>query len=444
MRLVKALAIAAILAITSVSLSAAQDWTNAWQNERNDREEVNIKLPLKEVWKKVKVIGTGNPVYMDGKVYLLYIKEGFFFDKAYINEVDIKKGKVIKSHLVGKVNPFLYIRMIGHKGIYYISRVWLDDSKDEAELHTWIHAYDLKQEKIIWEYKNKAPFTMGSSSNIGAWLNVYKEKLVLASFQIRLSPKLYCLDANTGKELWKTKEPSGKLDSTMPIIADGTVFVGTADSSQGHGGHIAALDIETGEVVWDREMIGKNESIENEGWVIEGDSNLIYKDNKIYVSAYNHPARGSLRVFQANSGKEIWNTNNVWQKGFHETGLIDMKYFYGVGFKTDIRKYDLNNGLIVWKKLYAKEGLKLWLQTSEWICCSIKDEGLNKLIFINKSDGAEIAQYELPSYGQISQLAYISSVTPIENHLLVGIEDGTYYLFEGSQSKSGDELVRRY
>ncbi|MCK5243004.1 hypothetical protein KAR34_11190, partial [bacterium] len=79
------------------NVNAAHDWLKPNQNSRNDREEVNIKLPLKQVWKKQGTIGQASPVYMDGKLYIQDrggLIGKWLGDYLYINEVEIDKGEV--------------------------------------------------------------------------------------------------------------------------------------------------------------------------------------------------------------------------------------------------------------------------------------------------------------------------------------------------------------
>ena len=59
---------------------------------------------------------------------------------------------------------------------------------------------------------------------------------------------LYAIDAETGEETWSF-QANHRIEST-PAYADGTVFVGSYDR------HIYALDADTGEVVWDVETGG--------------------------------------------------------------------------------------------------------------------------------------------------------------------------------------------
>ena len=53
----------------------------------------------------------------------------------------------------------------------------------------------------------------------------------------------YCLDAGTGKLVWKY-QTSGPIAGSYPAISQGLVFFGSWDT------HFYALDLETGKLVW--------------------------------------------------------------------------------------------------------------------------------------------------------------------------------------------------
>lgn len=61
------------------------------------------------------------------------------------------------------------------------------------------------------------------------------------------------VDANTGKELWRTKMDDFRVGSTMtmaPFVVRDKVIVGNAGSQFGARGWIAALDVKTGKIAW--------------------------------------------------------------------------------------------------------------------------------------------------------------------------------------------------
>lgn len=64
--------------------------------------------------------------------------------------------------------------------------------------------------------------------------------------------QLVALDVETGQQEWQTEPEQGEkvpelnIEGSPPVVADGTVFLGSFDAS----GHVLALDAATGEVVW--------------------------------------------------------------------------------------------------------------------------------------------------------------------------------------------------
>lgn len=62
-----------------------------------------------------------------------------------------------------------------------------------------------------------------------------------------------CVDAETGKELWKTKVGDifiGETVTMSPLVVRGKVLVGNSGGEFGVRGWICALDAETGEIAW--------------------------------------------------------------------------------------------------------------------------------------------------------------------------------------------------
>ena len=79
-----------------------------------------------------------------------------------------------------------------------------------------------------------------------------------------LDNRTIALDAETGDELWQTKLgdiDEGETMTMAPIVVDGKVIVGNSGADLGVRGWIAALDTETGEIVWRAYHTGPDEDI---------------------------------------------------------------------------------------------------------------------------------------------------------------------------------------
>jgi outer membrane protein assembly factor BamB len=62
---------------------------------------------------------------------------------------------------------------------------------------------------------------------------------------------LYCLNARTGRRVWKFKAADGVWSS--PIVTDGYVYAGSGDGHFDNSGYMYCLDAQTGEKVWEFE-----------------------------------------------------------------------------------------------------------------------------------------------------------------------------------------------
>lgn len=85
------------------------------------------------------------------------------------------------------------------------------------------------------------------------------------------------VDAETGKEVWRTKMGDINLGQTMtmaPLVVNDKVIVGNSGGEMGVRGFAAALAIDTGQVVWKAMSVGSDEDV------------LIGKDFKPFYDQY--------------------------------------------------------------------------------------------------------------------------------------------------------------
>ncbi len=98
---------------------------------------------------------------------------------------------------------------------------------------------------------------------------------------------LYCLDKNSGEEIWNNTEVYG---ASTAAIAEGKLFVGT------HRGNITCVDATSGEMLWSKEIE------ENPSWYGVTSSPLVF-DERVYVLTFSD---GTLHAFSF-GGTELWN-----------------------------------------------------------------------------------------------------------------------------------------
>ncbi|KPL02163.1 MAG: hypothetical protein AMK75_03160 [Planctomycetes bacterium SM23_65] len=127
-----------------------------------------------------------------------------------------------------------------------------------------------------------------------------------------------CLDAETGKTLWKTEVPSkggqSHEASTTPVVADGRVYVITASSA------VVCLDAKTGNEIWKKTPFEKRSSVH---------SSVLVADGVVVASS----ARGTVGL-DAGSGEPLWEAKKVraddpspvaWKSGNQTCVLINSR-----------------------------------------------------------------------------------------------------------------------
>ncbi len=105
-----------------------------------------------------------------------------------------------------------------------------------------------------------------------------------------------CLDANTGKNLWKYSYPCGRGGGyagtrATPVVVDGSVFTFS------NKGLLNCLDAETGAKKWSKSVSGKG--TKNLKWKYSGSPRLV--DGLVIINAGKHGI-----AFNQKSGEEVW------------------------------------------------------------------------------------------------------------------------------------------
>jgi outer membrane protein assembly factor BamB len=402
-------------------------------NGQNDRREVKLAPPLRQLWMTRHITG-GDPVLMDGKLYLVAFDIDWRFREwIEILELDKKTGQVVKEHRVAMPGKLKWRRMMGYQGKLYVSTVWTDSTQyPNAKIESHVWAYDPVQEKVVWEFHKVTPFSGGDAENIGAWLNAENGKVFLTLMEIwKNDNKLYCFDAQTGQILWKTNKPERRaVKNTYPAIGGGKVFLGTETGDQGSGGKIVAFDINTGKVVWEREF-KKGENI----YEIEKEESFVYRDGRLYVPFHRRIGKGAFAVLDAGTGKDVWWFEDK-EKGSPfsiNAPLIDGERFYAVEFEGSLCGINKTNGRLMWRHDFAAEGYpQLRFMNKETVVYSTREGDQNYLVWVDKKTGKETYRHEFPAMTNQPGQRHIIEVIADDNFLVVGLEDGRLYGMEGS------------
>jgi alcohol dehydrogenase (cytochrome c) len=116
---------------------------------------------------------------------------------------------------------------------------------------------------LKWKFEpNPSPIAIGKACcdavNRGAAL--YDGKLIYNL----LDDHTVAVDAETGKELWRTKlgdVESGMTMTMAPLVVDGKVYVGNSGGEMGVTGWLAALDANTGKELWRAYSVGPDSMV---------------------------------------------------------------------------------------------------------------------------------------------------------------------------------------
>ena len=161
-----------------------------------------------------------------------------------------------------------------------------------AETKDAIFCLDAATGKTLWkkEYPN-APMpdieTSGSSTPVVADGRCYVSGCLA----------LYCLNAETGAEIWKSAPPDYGPNCSSPLLVDGLVVV-----RSGAKLGLAAYDPKDGKLVWNQKAIaaGRGCSSSATAWVKDGKPHVLCNDAK------------QIFCMEAKTGKVLWSVPGGW------------------------------------------------------------------------------------------------------------------------------------
>ena len=262
------------------------------------------------------------------------------------------------------------------------------------------------------------------------------------------SKNLYCLDSDTGQEIWNRTVPYNIWGSS-PAVDNGKVYF----AGDSFDAYIDCLNATDGEIIWSYKIPGNN---------FLQSSPVVY-DGKVFIGA-PEPEPGCMYCLDADSGEEIWISQTIDNPG--SPSVYSNRVFFGAG---DFNVYclDADNGTVIWKyktggeyspyiqihvaiyddKLYAggRDGL---------YCLDIEDGGLiwkyptidkidttpctaygfvyfapvdDKIYCLDADTGEKIWEYDIPLYVS-------SSPTVADGKLYIGTGDSHSYEFHDLES----------
>ena len=189
------------------------------------------------------------------------------------------------------------------------------------------------------------------------------------------SNSFYCLNSDTGEEIWKTPIPYG-IPTSSPAVENGKVYFGAGN---GNGG-IYCLNATTGDIIWRYQTPGEHNVYP---------SPAIYK-GKVFIGALE-PEPGCMYCLDADTGEEIWISQTIDTPG--SAAVYDNRVYFG-SYDSNVYCLDVDNGTVIWK--YKTE-------CTNYIYVIIFDDklyagGCDGLYCLNMENGGLIWKY-LTEYG---------------------------------------------
>jgi len=131
-------------------------------------------------------------------------------------------------------------------------------------------AIEAKTGNILWRYKRTLPEDVVHLHPTNRGVALYGDKVYFASADC----VLVALDVKTGKEVWTAKVDDYKKAyymSLAPLVVDGKVILGASGGELGVRGFVAAMDAETGKELWKTYTVPAPGEPGSETWPAGGD-----------------------------------------------------------------------------------------------------------------------------------------------------------------------------
>lgn len=150
--------------------------------------------------------------------------------------------------------------------------------------------------------------------------------------------RLTGLSAADGKRLWRherTEPPLSLLGTARPVIVDDAVLTGFA------GGKVAAVQVQTGKLLWELPVAqpqGRNE-VER---LVDVDVSPLVRGSVLYAASY----QGKIIALDARTGNIAWSRDISTYSGMD----ADAKNIYLTDDRGNVLAFDQRTGASVWKQ----------------------------------------------------------------------------------------------
>ncbi|MGE3769925.1 MAG: PQQ-binding-like beta-propeller repeat protein [Bdellovibrionales bacterium] len=157
-----------------------------------------------------------------------------------------------------------------------------------------LHALDVATGKELWIHSGISE----ASALLGASTPVLAGDVVIASYN---SGEIYAVRAQNGRTMWTQSLTASRLRSGAPALSDikaSPAVVGDRAYSISYGGRMAAIDVRSGNAVWDADIGGVNSP------VVAGDVVFVLADGSALATLERSSGR-TARVVQLQRWADI-------------------------------------------------------------------------------------------------------------------------------------------
>jgi alcohol dehydrogenase (cytochrome c) len=162
-----------------------------------------------------------------------------------------------------------------------------------------VFAFDAADGTMLWRYQRRLP--EGTIANSKKTIALWGDKLYAATSDNHM----VALDARTGRPVWDVKltESAAMRNPGGPLVADGVVMQGFANTEEAGGGLIVAVDAETGQQLWAFETVAKPGQLGGDTW--NGLAGDLRKGGSVWTSG----------TYDIENGLALWGVGNTYDTG---------------------------------------------------------------------------------------------------------------------------------
>ncbi|MDC9565338.1 MULTISPECIES: outer membrane protein assembly factor BamB [unclassified Pseudoalteromonas] len=267
---------------------------------------------------------------------------------------------------------------------------------------------DVREDLSFWPWSDN-----GTAKLSGGILQAYGKIYVGSEHGF-----IIALDRETGEEVWRKNVPGEAL--SKPAAGDGLIFVNLGS------GKLLALHPDTGEERWNFEQ-------EVPPLTLRGQSSPTVANGGVLVGLET----GKLSVLISESGYSAWSAEIAVAKGASEfERLVDVDtqpiisgpYAYAIAYNGNLAAVDIRSGNVVWKREYssyreiAMDAQTIYLVDSEGV-----------IYALDKNSGIE--RWSQPAL----RGWYLTGPAVADSHLALGDQEGNLHWL----NKDTGELVSR-